>query len=175
MTLGPTPDINDARDEMSKRDEIRQPALVIGQGLTQYIEIHDKIFQNAATFKSVVKNLFGRGVPMSRLLQESERLVPMWAAINEQLELFRRTPYSVLTPEERSYCELLLSYASALTVTVRALVDRQRLLNEGSVGGQNNPMTWELFREKERVYESAVAEYQMIGRDLNAAAPLVFD
>lgn len=160
---------------MRNRDEIRRLALAVGEGLTAYIEVHNRIFKESATFKSMVKNLFGRGVPMAKLLEDSERLVPMWAAIQERLEAFRRMFYSSLTPDEKSYFNLLSGYAIAIMETVRALVDRQRLLYERSRGGRNNPMTWELFREKERQYESVVAEYMSIGRELNAAAPIIFD
>ena len=159
---------------MSKRDEIQRLAHAVNDGLSTYILVHDEIFREASTFKSVVKNLLGRAVPMSKLLEESEQLIPIWAAIQERLEAFRRVSYSSLTPEERAYFDLLSRYAAALTQTVHALVDRQRLLNEGSRGGRKNPMTWELFQEKERRYESAIAEYKVIGGKLNAAAPIIF-
>ena len=122
-----------------------------------------------------MKNLFGRGVPMSRLLEDAERLVQTWANIHEQLDAFRRKANSSLTGEEASYFDLLSRYAMAVRETVHALVARQRLLNDGSLGGRKNPMTWELFQERERLYKSAVAHYMLIGRDLNAAASTIFD
>ncbi len=59
---------------MSNRDEIRRLALAVSSSLNEYVEVHNKIFQKSATFKSVVKNLFGRGTSMSQLLDDSERL-----------------------------------------------------------------------------------------------------
>ena len=160
---------------MSNRDEIRRLALAVGNGLTASIEVHDKIIQKSATFKSLVKNLFGRAPTLSQLLDDSERLVPMWAAIHEQLEAFRRISYLSMTPDEQSYFDLLSRYVMAVKEAVRALVERQRLLNEISRRGGNIPMTWESFQEKERLYRSAVAEYMLIGRELNAAALMIFD
>jgi hypothetical protein len=160
---------------MSNRDEIRRLALAISSGLNEYVEVHNKIFQKSATFKSVVKNLFGRGTSMSQLLDDSERLIPLWAATQEQLEGFWHTSYLSLTPDERSYFDLLSRYARAIEETVYALVERQRLLDEGSRLGRNNTLTWELIQDKERLYRSAVAQYVLIGRELNAAAPIIFD
>lgn len=154
---------------MSNRDEIRRLALAVSSSLNEYVEVHNKIFQKSATFKSVVKNLFGRGTSMSQLLDDSERLVPLWAAIHEDLEAFRRTSYLSLVPDQRSYFDLLSRYAMAIKETVLALVERQQLLNDGG------RLTWELFQEKERLYTSAVAQYVLIGQELNAAAPIIFD
>lgn len=103
------------------------------------------------------------------MLGDSERLISLWAAIHEQLEAFRRMSYLSLTPDERSYFVLLSRYATAIKETVHALVERQRVLNEGS------RLSWELFQEKERLYRSAVAKYVLIGRELNAAAPIIFE
>lgn len=105
---------------------------------------------------------------MSELLNDSERLPPMWAAISEQLEAFRRVSYSSLTLDQKSYFDLLLRYAIAIQATVNALVERQRLLNEG------NQLTWELLQEKERLYKLTVTHYVSIGEELNAAAPIIF-
>lgn len=159
---------------MNNRDEIQGLAHAVGDGLSAYIQVHDEIFREAATFKSLLKNLLGKAVPMSKLLEESEQLIPIWAAIQERLDAFRRVSHSSLTPDERAYFDLLSRYAAAVAQTVHALVDRQRLLNEGSRGGRKNPMTWQLYQERERRYESAIAEYKVIGGELNAAAPIIF-
>jgi hypothetical protein len=57
--------------------ELKELALAVNAALTVYIAIHDAIFREAATFKSVLKNIPGRGVPISKLLEESERLLPL--------------------------------------------------------------------------------------------------
>ena len=51
--------------------------MVVSGGLTVYVAIHDKIFREAGSLSSVFKNLFGRGVPMSRLLSDAENLMPL--------------------------------------------------------------------------------------------------
>jgi hypothetical protein len=160
---------------MNHKEQIRQLALTVGRGSTAYVEVHDAIFREAASFKSVVKNLFGRGVPMSRLLADSEQLLPLWSRIQGDMEAFRHASYSSLGEDERTHFNLLSCYANAVTKTVTVLVDRQRLLNEGSRGGANNPMTWKAFQEKESLYKAAVAEYVAVGQELDEAAHIVFD
>lgn len=159
---------------MNHRDQIKDLAMTVDGGLTVYIAIHNAIFQDAATLKSFLKNLLGRGVPMSKLLEDSEKLLALWDAIQHKIELFRQSAYGSLTRDERSYVDVLARYAFAVRRTVAALVDRQRVLNEGSRGGRNNPMTWELCQKKEKVYQMAVEEYMAIGQELNARASIIF-
>lgn len=157
------------------RDELRELAITVGHGLSAYIAVHDRVFQDASTLKSVLKNLLGRGVPMSRLLQDAEALLPFWTATRASIQETRQRSYGRLSPDERRYFDLLSRYVDALSDTVKALVDRQRLLNEGSKGGTQNPMTWQVFQEKERGYQAAVQRYMAIGGELNDAAPLIFE
>ena len=159
---------------MNNRDQIKDLAMTVNSGLTVYIAIHNAIFRDGATFKSFVKNLFGQGVPMSKLLQDSEGLLPLWDAIHQKIEAFRQSAYLSLSKDERCYFDILSRYVVALRKTVAALVDRQRLMNEGTQGGPNNSMSWEAYQQKEKIYQTAVEEYMAIGQELNAAAPIVF-
>jgi hypothetical protein len=156
------------------RDEIKEFALAVNDALTVYIAIHDAIFREAVTFKSLLKSILGRGVPMSKLLEESEQLLPLWDAIHQRIEEFRQSAYSSLSKDEKRYFDILSRYAEAVRQTVSALVDRQRLLNQGSVGGPSNPMTWELLQQKERIYKELVGQYMAIGQELNAASAIIF-
>lgn len=160
---------------MDHKQEIRNLALDVGEGLTAYIDVHNRIFEEGSTLKSVVKNVFGRGTPMLELLRESERLLPVWSAIRERVADFRQSSYALLSADERYYFDLVSRYADAVAETVDALVDRQRLLNEGSKTMKGNPMTWHAFQEKERAYKAAIEAYKTLGADLNDSADLVFD
>lgn len=159
---------------MDRRAEIRDLASNVGHGLTAYIEVHDAIFRDASAFRSVLKNLFGRGVPMSKLVEDAEGLRPLWSTIHQKMESFRTASYSALSKDERRYFDMLGRYVDAVSRTVTALIERQRLLNEGSKGGAKNPMTWKAFQQKERAYQTAVKEYMAIGQELNDAAPVIF-
>lgn len=130
------------------RDEIRELATAVGSGLSAYIAVHDQSFQGSSTLKSVLKNIFGRGVPMSKLLQDAEALLPLWASIRTRMQAFHQRSYAVMSRDDRQYVDLLSRYVDALSATVATLVDRQRLLNEGSKGGTKNPMTWQAFQER---------------------------
>jgi hypothetical protein len=160
---------------MSRRDQIKELAMIVGNGLEVYVAIHDSIFREANTFKSFLKNLVGRGVPMSKLLEDSECLIPLWDAIHQKMETFRRSTYSSLSDDEACYFDVLLRYVAAVRRTTAALIDRQQLLNQGSKGRPNNPMTWKAFQQKEKIYESAIQEYMTIGEELNALAPIIFE
>ena len=156
---------------MDHRDEIKDLAMTVNDGLTVYIAIHNAIFRDAATFKSFMKNLFGWGVPMSKLLEDSEGLLPLWETIHQKMEVFRQSAYSSLSKDEKHYFDILSRYVAAVRKTVAALVDRQRLMNQRSKGGT---MTWEAFQQKEMAYQMAVQEYTAIGQELNAATPIIF-
>lgn len=156
---------------MNHRDEMKDLAMTVNDGLTVYIAVHNSIFRNAATFKSFLKNLFGWGEPMSKLLEDSEGLLPLWDSIHQKMEVFRQTAYSLLTKDEKYYFDTLSRYVDAVRKTVATLVERQRLMNERSKG---RTMTWEAFQQKERSYQMAVQEYTAIGQELNDAAPIIF-
>lgn len=146
----------------------------MNDGLTAYIAIHDKIFKEAATLKSFLRNIFGLGVPMSQLLQDAEALIPMWDGILEEINSFRRDACPSMNEDERFYLQILNRYAEAVNDTVSALVERQRLLNERSKGGRNNPINWNAHQDVERRYESAIQKYMAIGHELNNAGHMVF-
>jgi hypothetical protein len=62
----------------------------------------------------------------------------------------------------------------AVCDTVSALVDRQRLLSQESMGGPRNPMTLEALQQKQRAYEQSIRRYAEIGKELTAAGPIIF-
>ena len=154
--------------------QIKELALIVGDCLSNYIAVHDAIFRDAASFKSLLKNLLGRGVPMSKLLEDSERLLPQWEVIHQKMEAFRRSNYSSLSKGEKCYFNILSRYVAAVRKSVVALIDRQRLMAEGSKSRANNPMTLEAYKQKEEIYQTAVEEYTAIGQELNMAAPIIF-
>ncbi|MCK4820455.1 hypothetical protein KA005_32120 [bacterium] len=156
------------------QDQIKSLSLVVNDGLTVYIAIHDKIFKEAATIKSLFKNLLGLAVPTSRLLQDAETLIPIWNEITERIESFRRDAYPSIDEDERFYFEILNRYADAVNETVLALVERQSLLNERSKGGRNNPVNWKVYQDAEGKYQSAIEKYMAIGQELNNASHMIF-
>ena len=148
--------------------------MLVGDGLSVYIAVHDAIFRDAASLTSLFKNLLGRGVPMGELLERAESLVPMWDRIGAKVETFRIDYGSYLSDEEEAYFDILARYVNALRKTVAALVARQELAFEGSNGGPKNPMTWAAYKNLDADYETAVEAYSAIGRELSASAPTIF-
>lgn len=154
--------------------ELQDLASEVGQILSAYVAVHDRIFNEAASLKSVFKNLLGRGVPMSELQADAEALVPRVERVKTRVALFNAGAALELPPAARAYSELLSSYVEALARTVDALVARQRILSEGSRGGRGNPMTWDGFKAAEQDYDRAVKNYQMIGAQLNDSSSAIF-
>ena len=159
---------------MQSKLQIRALALTVGDGLGAYIAIHNGIFEDSGTLKSALKNTVGVGVPMAQLLEDAESLVPLWNRIADEVGAFRASHYWSLPRDEAYYFDVLERYVAALRKTVMALVERQLLLNEGSKGGPNNPMTRAAFRRTAAAYEQTVEQYLAIGLELNEAAPVIF-
>jgi hypothetical protein len=156
------------------RDQIKNLAFMVNDGLTAYIAVHDKIFKESATIKSLIRNLLGLATPASQLLRDAETLIPIWNEITQKIECFRRDAYSAIDEEERSYFEILNRYTEAVNETVSALVERQRLLSERSEGGRSNPVNWKVYQDAGRKYQSAVEKYTVIGQELNNASRMLF-
>ena len=159
---------------METKPKLRDLAMQVSAGLTIYIAVHNRIYREGAGFASVIKNLFGRATPMSKLLEDAQELVPVWDLIHTRVENFRVDYGSYLPEKEDEYLHILVRYVGSVRKTIGALVDRQTLLFEGSKGGANNAMTWQACKDKEAAYQSAVAGYKAVGQELNAASLAIF-
>lgn len=161
---------------MSKyKEQIKNLAWDINDGLSEYIDIHDRIIKEAASFKSFLKNIFSRPVPMSQLLKEAESLMPMWGIILKKISKFYDESYSLIDENEKHYFDILYKYAKSLNQTVVVLVERQILLSERSRGGKNNSVNWKAYQEAENKYESTIQKYKELGEDLNNLNYLIFE
>lgn len=162
-------------NQMSHKDQLKDLAMTANNGLTVYCAVHDSIFAEAGTVKSLFKNLIGRGVPMSELLENAEALEPLWDDICRNVKAFKKSYYLLLSRDERYFFDILERYVAALRETVGRLVDRQRLRNSGAKGGRSNQISWETAKQKGKHYQVAVQDYMAIGQELNAASSIVFD
>lgn len=152
---------------MEKSNQIQQLALLVNQELSNYIKVHDLIHSESETFKSTLKNIFGFGTPMAKLLQEAESLIPVWDSIEVKLNDFRTLEYNMLSANEKHYVNLLSSFVVALKKTVSCLVAKQQLLAEGVEKFGSITMKEQLI--KRSAYENAIEEYLQIGKELSEA------
>jgi len=159
---------------MNYKDQIKELAWTVNEGLSIYIAIHNSIFQESYTLMSFIKNLFGRGVPMAKFLEHAEKLVPIWDSIQNKIDDFKSTMYLSLSKDEKCYFDLLANYVIALRKTVDCLVERQKYSEIGSRSFLNNPLSWKAFIEKERAYKTSINEYLTIGQQLNDMAQIIF-
>ena len=161
-------------DRRNHRDLIVNLEIFVNDALGAYIEIHNVIFRDAYTHWSFLKNVFGRGVPMARLLAESERLLPLWDDVYDQTVTLRQSSYSSFSGEEQRLFDLLSRYVDAVRFTVMGLVDRQRLMDQGAKSA--SWVTWKnckALQQKEMIYKKAIEHYMAIGGELNAASRML--
>lgn len=119
---------------MNHKDKLKELALSVNEGLNIYIAVHNVIFRDSATIMSFLKNLFGKGVPMAKLLEYAENLIPLWCTISDKMVTFKSSTYVFLSDDEKSYFDILNNYVNALRITVDCLVERQKHMDKGSKG-----------------------------------------
>ena len=111
---------------------------------------------------------------MARLLAESERLLPLWDDVYDQTVTLRQSSYSSFSGEEQRLFDLLSRYVDAVRFTVMALVDRQRLMDQGAKSASwVTWKNWKALQQKEMIYKKAIEHYMAIGGELNAASRML--
>lgn len=159
---------------MNNKDQIKEIAYLVNIGLKNYIHVHDHIFNEAATIKSFIKNLFGKGVLMSELKNEASKLEPLWDSILEKIDSFQKSNYQSLSSDEKKYYDILTKYSIAVNKTIHILIERQTLWEKGTKDLFNNPMTLKEYKEKNIEYQGSVDEYSRIGQQLNDVSCIIF-
>ena len=161
-------------DLQNHRDQIAELAWSVNRALTAYIEIHNTIFRASYSRWSFLKNVSGLGVPMATLLAESERLLPLWDDVYEQAATLRQSSYPSFSKGEQIYFDLMSQYVDAVRFTIVALVDRQRLMDQGAKGAPWwTWKSWKALQQKDRVYRQSIDHYVEIGGKLNAASRIL--
>ena len=87
------------------RQQLLELSYATSQGVQAYANVHGYIDKEGASAKSALKNLFGRGVPMSELLAAAESLVPVWTDIESAVLSFEAQHVFLLDDEERTYLD----------------------------------------------------------------------
>lgn len=159
--------------DMNYLNQLRELALPVNQELSNYIKVHDWIHSESKTFKSILKNLFGFGIPAQRFLKEAENLVPVWKSLTERIFEYKLNQYDKLSGEEKVFFNLLSSFVVALNKTVSCMVARQKLLAE--VAEKVFSHTWKEHQKISAAYEDSVNEYLLIGKKLNEVKHIVFN
>lgn len=153
---------------MNKSFELINLAKKAHIGLTNYINVRNLIFKESATFKSLIKNIFGKGISGEQLLNYSENLVPEWNEIFEELEKYKREEYLNLNESEKNYFNTLLSYSISLKETVNLLIKRQIFLYQKSINNYNDITSYGNYEELHNEYLLSITKYRKIGEKLNS-------
>lgn len=149
---------------MSKtRDQLKVLGAMVHQGIQAYANIHRYIEKQGATAKSALKNLFGRGVPMSQLLEAAETLEPIWAEIQSSLIEFENQDRLLLDRDEQRYFDLLKEYVKRVELAIDALIERQRLL-------AHPPVKWDSHQSASQKYSAAMNAFMAVEEQMNQAS-----
>jgi len=159
---------------MNDKDKLKNLTIDINEFLSVYIQIHNKINREAETFISVIKNLFGQGVPMSKLVDIAKSLTPICDSLKVRIDSFKIISYSNLSNDEKHYFDILSNYFNSLEKTVNCLIEKQLLSNIKSKGLSKKSISFREFILKEKEYKSKVNEYSAIGRQLNNVSYIIF-
>jgi hypothetical protein len=153
---------------MNNSIELLNLAKTVNIGLTNYINVHNLIFKESATFKSLIKNIFGKGISGEQLLNYSENLSPEWNEIFEELEKYKRDEYLNLNEIEKTFFNTLLSYSKSLRETINLLIKRQIFLYQKSINNYNDITSYGNYDELHKEYELSIIRYRKIGEKLNS-------
>ena len=142
-------------------------AKTVNVGLTNYITVHNIIFKESATFKSLIKNIFGKGVSGEQLLHYSENLLPEWNIIFDELAKFKNEKYEYLNEMEKIFFNTLLSYSESLKETINLLIKRQIFLYQKSINNYSEITSYGNYDDLHKEYELSILRYRKIGEKLN--------
>lgn len=148
--------------------ELINLAKTVNTGLTNYIKVHNLIFKESATFKSLIKNLLGKGISGEQLLEYSENLLPEWNLIFEELENYKIQKHVNLNEMETNFFNTLFSYSESLKETINLLVKRQIFLYQKSVNNYADITSYGNYAEIHKAYELSIIKYRKIGEKLNS-------
>lgn len=145
-------------------DDLKMVAFHVHQGIQKYAATYQRITKEGASAKSVMKNLFGRGVPMSELLSDAEGLVPVWSSLDNELRYFTLRTQGEIDYDERVYVDVLRQYVDVILEAVHALVDRQRILAKP-------PVQWSAHQAASAKFEWALNQHVALENKLNSVRP----
>lgn len=153
---------------MNNSFELINLAKTVNIGLTNYINVHNLIFKESATFKSLIKNIFGKGISGEQLLNYSENLLPEWNEIFEKLEKYKVDEYLNLNENEKNFFNTLFSYSESLKKTINLLIKRQIFLYQKSINNYSDITSYGNYDELHKEYELSILKYRKIGEKLNS-------
>jgi hypothetical protein len=144
--------------------ELQHLSAIVNKGLDSYISVHNQICNESATFMSLFKNIFGRGVSNEELLKYSENLKPEWINILNELEIYKEEKYSILNDVEADFFDKLFFYSKAVNQTIEIMIKKQSFLLDKSL---NNTITsYENFEKINLGYEICITNYKRAGHNL---------
>lgn len=153
---------------MNNSIELINLAKTVNIGLTNYINVHNLIFKESATFKSLIKNIFGKGISGEQLLNYSEHLLPEWNDIFEKLEKYKADEYLNLNESEKIFFNTLFSYSESLKETINLLIKRQIFLYQKSINNYSDVTSYGNYDELRKEYELSISKYRKLGEKLNS-------
>ncbi len=145
---------------------LRNEAVNLNHLLSEYVEIHNRIFYESATFKSFFKR-----VDFEELYQLTLELNNNFESYKKKLIEVRDILESSAPKDHKKYFNQFVTYFTKLLFTVQCLKERQYLLYRKSEGEKINLKE---YQEKERLYKESTIEYIAEGEKLNKSKYLIY-
>jgi len=103
---------------MDMKKKLRDEAWEVNDLLSEYIEVHERVIKEAASFQSLFKK-----VDFEKLFNDSYGIFLMINEHYEHLLELKQEIFTQLTPDQKKYLNLLIEYVNALLNTTKFLSD----------------------------------------------------
>jgi len=145
---------------MNNKEILKETAVKVNALLTEYVEVHDKILKDAASFSSLFKH-----VNFKELYDDTITIHSKFYYKKEVISNMKDTMYDYLTRIEKEFFNCLSDYVDALIKTTEILSAQMKLLYDRS---ENKiKLSYKEYITVNKQYQESVGEYLKIGGRLN--------
>ncbi len=148
------------------KQEIIEISKKIGELLKKYAVVHDKAF--AFSLKHLISFKFIRPINYNLLFKDASEIYREMDIIGDKIKYILDN--NELSISEKVYCLSLDTYLDALANAVSLSSDLFNRLDLKS--NSLRKLSWSEYNSLMKEYNSAILEYQKLGRDLN---PLYYE
>jgi len=149
---------------VNPQEQLKVKALEVNELLGHYILLHDRRLKSSATFKSILKNLFGKPIDFWSLFSEASLISARFESKAEEINSLSVALQGSLNDIETRFLETMKEYVNALCHTLKAFVALTKAQHRASTG---ELMSWKDNQALELAYKQSVDRYMTIGERLN--------
>lgn len=152
--------------KMDIQTTLQNKAIELNSLLSDYILLHDRIFKQSATFRSLFKKIDFKSMYIA-----SSMLVEKFSTFKDELIAAQHLCNDKTPNEYKVYLKQLILFFKSLFRTILILKKRQYLLFQKSEGRKVN---WDQYKNLENEYQNAIKKYMAEGEILNSLKDIIF-